>query len=336
MLPEPDAAGWAPGPHRISFLGYPRLRESLARAARGGRLGHAYLLAGPPAVGKRSAARYLAQALLCRAEPAERQPCGHCRSCRLLAEGGLADLHEIEPPLKVEAARSLQAELALAPVEGRWRVALLPEIELATPSAANSLLKTLEEPPAHALLLLTTAQGSAVLPTIRSRCQLLPLRPLPPDRVAELLVDRAGADPERAELLGRLSGGRVGWALRALRDERMLESRTRWLESLDALLAEGRLARYARAEALAKEPDDLPEGLSLWMSWWRDLLLLQHGLDRPLIHRDRLDGLRRAAERYDRGQVLSVLRALEDSLERLIANTNPRLTLEVLFTELPT
>ncbi|MCB0215015.1 MAG: DNA polymerase III subunit delta' [Caldilineae bacterium] len=334
MLTDPDSLA-VPGPHRIALHGYPRLVESFGRAARSGRVGHAYLLAGPPGVGKCQAARFFAQAILCGAEPAERRPCGHCRSCRLAAEDGLADLRRVDPPLKVEAVRALQSELALAPVEGGRRVALLPEIELASPSAANSLLKTLEEPPAQAILLLTSAQLSAVLPTIRSRCQVLQMSPIPTERVAQLLIEAHGLAPDRAELLGRLSGGRLGWALAALQDPSLLEARQLWLDGLGALLAEGRVARFERAEALAREAAELPVGLAIWMGWWRDLLLLLHGVEAPLINRDRLDGLRRAAGRYGVPEAMAVLRSIEEALRRLEANTNPRLTLEVLFLELP-
>jgi DNA polymerase-3 subunit delta' len=335
MFPDFVPGDFEPGPHRQALIGYPRLLEAIDRAAAGGRLAHAYLLAGPPAVGKRAAAMRFAQALLCPHLPAQERPCGHCRTCRLTLEVALPDLHWRDPPLKVDAARALQSELALAPVEGRLRVAILPEIELASPSAANSLLKTLEEPPGHAVLILTSAQQGEVLPTIRSRCQVLAMRPLTPLAVSDALQAEWDAGPEQAELLGRLSGGRLGWAASALRDESTLEGRQGWLDALAELLASGRSERFARAEALAKDSGELPVGLGMWLGWWRDLLLLHSGVDRALVNRDRLDGLRQAAGRYGLAETLAATNATDEAIRCLAANTNPRLTLEVLFSELP-
>jgi len=335
MFDDFDAAPDAVGPHKVTLGGYQRIAASLVRAAQTGVASQAYVIAGPPGVGKRTLARLFSQALLCPAEPAGRRPCGHCRTCRLVAIGALPDLHIAAPPLHIDAARGLHAELALAPVEGTHRVAIAPEIELASPGAANSLLKTLEEPPRHAVLLLTTARPGDLLPTIRSRCHWVPLRPLPAATVAEALIAAGDADAERAWLVARLSGGRLGWARRALAEAACLSDRATWLDHLARTLLADRAGRMALAGQLAQTGAAVPEGLAVWSGWWRDVLLVHHILDGPVINRDRLADLQAAAKRYRVEDVVHSLRAIEDTLRRLATNANPLLALEVLCLELP-
>jgi len=307
----------------------------LRRAVMTGRLGHAYLFTGPAGVGKGTLAQALAQAVLCTGDA---PPCGRCRACRLVAAGHHPDLHWLTPQdgsLKIEQVRGLERQLALTPVEGSRHVAVLEGMERATVGAANALLKTLEEPPPSVLLILLTEEADALLPTIVSRCQVLPLRPLPRATVEQALRERWGVEPDRAALLARLSGGRLGWAVRAVQDPSLLESRAARLEALQRLLAAGRVERFAYAEKLARDKEAARETLTLWAGWWRDLLLLVSGAEAPLTNVDYQEALRRWAERYDLVTVRRCLDALHQALHRLDQNANPRLTLEVLMLDLP-
>jgi DNA polymerase-3 subunit delta' len=324
-----------PGPHRIALFGYDPIAAALIRAAQRGVAGQAYLIAGPPGVGKRTLARLFAQALVCGAQPAESRPCGHCRACRLVAKGESPDLHLVPSPLRIEAARALGAQLALAPVEAAHRVAILPEIELASPGAANSLLKTIEEPPPQVVLVLTAAELAEVLPTIRSRCQLVPMRPLPVVSVADALIAGGALDEERARLVARLSGGRLGWAIGTLADASRLGARDTWLAHLQQALASDTAGRMTLAAKLSQLGDGIAEGLAVWSAWWRDLLLMLHGLDAPLVNRDRLPDLRAAAARYGVPDCVASLKAIEDTRRQLAANANAQLALEVLCLGLP-
>jgi DNA polymerase-3 subunit delta' len=289
-------------------------------------------------VGKTTLAQALAAALLCQNEAAT--PCGDCRACRLVTSGNHPDLHIVESEriggsLKIEQVRDLQRPLSLTPVEGRRRVAILCRFEEATISAANALLKTLEEPPAYVVLVVLATDADRLLPTIVSRCQQVALRPLPVATVEQALIKRWGAEAERAKLLAHLSGGRLGWAVRALKDGTTLQHRAQRLGDLDSLLSASTPERFRYAERLARDRAATQEVLDLWMGWWRDVLLLAAGANAPLTNIDRHSVLHNHARHFGIEQSTAMIKALRSAVDRLKRNANSRLTIEVLMLDLP-
>lgn len=319
----------------VPVVGHDGAVTALRLAAAAGTLPQALLIVGPPAVGKRTLARWLAQVLCCQAAPGTR-PCGQCRACRLVAEGHHPDVHldEERQPLRIEGARALQHALALAPSEAPNRVAVLGEIEAASPGAANSLLKTLEEPPPHAVIILTATDEDDVLPTIRSRCRTVRLRGTPPAVLAAALQDR-GEPPETARLVARLSGGRYGRALDLAAQPEALGTRNAWLDDLEQALAASRVERLDMAGRLARSGDDLRQGLLTWCGWWRDLLLVQHAVEQGVANVDRLPSLQRLADHLSPNQSVRALRACQATLRQIAARASSELALEVLLLALP-
>ncbi len=309
--------------------------ELLQRALATGQLSHAYLLSGPPQVGKTTLARACAQALLC---TAEEPPCGQCTACRKVQQSTHPDLLIVVPQranLLIDQVREVQRQAALSPMEARYKVFILRQIERATAPAANALLKTLEEPPPHVVLFLTLTQGEQTLPTVASRCQQLTLRPLPVAQVAQALQERWHVPLERAELLARLSQGRLGWAVMMLNDDTAWQQRAQRLDDLQDLSERNRVERMRYAERLSREKANAANVLHLWSSWWRDILLLQNGCREQVVNIDRLDLLQREARRYDGQQVRAFLEASAATARYLEQNVNPRLALELLLLRLP-
>lgn len=308
------------------------LRRSLA----GGQVAHAYLFSGPPQVGKTRLALELAQALNCAGpEP----PCGRCPSCLKIAQGSHPDVRLVEgagagKSLKIDQVRALQREAALAPYEGRYRVFILRQMDRASLEAANSLLKTLEEPPGHVVLELTAVHPESLPSTIVSRCQSLKLRPVAVRQIEAALADR-GVPPDRAQLLARLSGGRVGWALRAGQDEALLQQRQRHLDQLIRLLAADRVERLDFAWEASRDPTAARDMLEAWTAWWRDLLLLHSGSGQGLVNVDRRKELHSLAGQGTLSQAWTVLTALQAAAAQLEDNVNSRLALEGLVLKLP-
>lgn len=324
-----------------TLIGHEWAVAQLSKSMAHDRLRHAYLVTGPASVGKTTLVQTLAQALNCTgaAEPRLR-PCGECRTCRLIARGVHPDVPTIEAErvggrLKIEQIRELQSTLALRPVEARYRVPIILRFHEATPAAQDALLKTLEEPPDYVVLLLTAESTDSLLDTIISRCQPIVLRPLPLQQTAEALRARFGVPDDMADLLARLSGGRLGWAVRAAEDPDILTDRTKALDQLEKLLEADLITRFHYAEALAKDKPALQAMLPLWQTYWRDIALLASQSRVPVVNADRMQRLRFVAERAGAEAAGRALEAVCRTMDYLSRNVNTRLAAEVLMLDLP-
>ena len=308
----------------------------LRRAVATGRVAHAYLISGPPQIGKTRLALVLAQALQCmQPDP----PCGECASCLKIERSTHPDVRVVVGEgaggsLKIDQIRALQREAVLAPYEGRYRVLILRRMDLATLEAANSLLKILEEPPTHVVLVLTAEHAELLPPTVLSRCQRLDLRVGPLPAVERALHDK-GVPAPQAKLLARLSGGRVGWALQAAQDSKVLRERQQGLDQLVRLLSADRVERLDFAWKVSQDPAAGRALIQLWTTWWRDLLLLCGPGEDHLVNVDRGDELRRLAHQSPWQGVWPVVRALQAASAQLEANVNARLAWEGLLLALP-
>jgi len=317
-------------------IGHDQVVRLLQRELASGRISHAYLFTGPPQVGKTTLALVLAQALVCQGDA---PPCGQCLSCHKVQQGTHPDVRVVTGDdagtIKIDQIRALQRELSLSPYEAGRRVAVIVAMEGATEEASNCFLKTLEEPPGSAVLLLTAPEPDVLLPTIVSRCRQVSLRPVPAAQIEAALRTRWGVDAEQARLLARLSAGRPGWAVTALQDPTVLARRRQRLDKLLEMLEAGRLERLAYAEQLSRDTAALPEVLDLWLGWWRDVLLVHEGCEEAVVNQDFEKLLRREATRYDRKAILTTIKDIRETRKRLEERVNTRLALEVLLLHLP-
>ena len=331
-----------------STIGHDKAVNALQRSLQEGRLSHAYLLVGPGHVGKMTLALDLARAVNCLGE---QRPCGECNQCRRIADGLHADVHVLgvdsqtagDGPSRVAIGiaqvRDVQREASLKPYEGRFRVFIFDGAEHLSEEAANSLLKILEEPPEQVILVLLASDAGQLLPTIVSRCQQLETMPLPVALVARELETRFDTDGDEARRIAHLSGGRIGWAFQAAGHPDLLARRTERLAAFEEAVYGGLERRFSYAASLAPSfgasRDVARQEITLWLEWWRDVLVIKQGVPELVTDLSRMDTLRATAEALSSDQIAGAVRAVRDTSDYLERNVNLRLALEGLMLALP-
>jgi DNA polymerase III subunit delta' len=245
-----------------SIIGHSAALAALQRALHSERSPHAWLFAGPEGVGKAATAIEFAAALNCISEA---KPCGECRPCRdalsgrhpdveVVAPGGICDEpdhrdHPESRDLRICQIRRLDRLLTLTPYAGGRRVAIVDAADTMRAEAANAFLKTLEEPPGESVIVLLVEREERLPETVLSRCQKLRFRPVDKQTIREALLAE-NADPEAAASIAAAAAGKLGWALRTLKDSSLLEERTRWPRRALPLGARSRKSGAGRQGAL--------------------------------------------------------------------------------------
>jgi DNA polymerase-3 subunit delta' len=233
----------------------------------------------------------------------------------------------------------MQHVVSRAPYEARYRVIIIEPADALGREATAALLKTLEEPPPYVVIILITDREEMLLDTVRSRARRVAFGGAPAMLIERTLRTRWDVEPPRAAELARLSGGRLGWAVAALYDERMMQQREQALERAEALAAAPLAERFAFAGSLgggyAKDRAGAQATLEMWQEWWRDILLIAAKREDRAVHRDRLDRLRVLASQCDVAGAVRALRAITDARQELAENASPVLALEAMMLALP-
>jgi DNA polymerase-3 subunit delta' len=308
-------------------IGQDRAIAVLRRSISISRVAHAYLFSGIEGCGKRKTALAFVQAVFCGADEA----CGVCSSCRKVASGQHPDLHLLEPDgafIKIDQVRDLQKELSYRPFEAPKKACIIDGAEKLNLSSGNALLKTLEEPPGDALMILIAPERSAVLQTILSRCQALSFQPLSAEMIEGRLV-RDGFAAETARVSATLSGGSLRRGIEIATDG-VLEGRGNFLERIIALNLKEIAALFAAAEEFAADKEGLPGLLELLMSFLRDILIYR-STPGALANADLEQLIAREAARCSERRIMELIEQLVAMRRMLARNVNARLALEVFF-----
>jgi DNA polymerase-3 subunit delta' len=316
-----------------SLVGNERIKKLLRRAVARGRVGQGLIMAGPEGVGKRQFALALAEALNCE-RPVDGDACGVCLSCRKVAAREHPDVQVISPDgsfIKIGQMREMSREAQFRPFEGRRRVYIVDEADRMREEAANSILKTLEEPPASTAIVLVTSKPYALLETIRSRCQTLSFAPLTDGELESHLKAKYKRPPEQTRLLARLARGSIGRALEIDLGE-YAEKRRVMMELVEALaLTRDTVRMMNAAEYLGRklERAEFEFHLGVMMVILADLFHLKLG--RPahsLTNANIAERLGRIAEAVTLDQVMDWAEKIEQVLQSLNRNVNRQLAME--------
>lgn len=314
------------------IIGNRKSIEIIGRVLTSGRAAHAYLFSGPEGVGRKKTALAFVEALFCTGQ----EGCGTCPSCRKLAAGNHPDLHIIEPDgqfIKIDQVRDLQKELSYRPYEAPRKAAIIDGADRLHPAAGNALLKTIEEPPGSAILILLATSGEKVLPTIRSRCQQLLFNGIPQEEILSFLVGQ-GQTPETAKVAAALADGSISRAL-ALCNEELMADRAAIINAACHLTRNNMAALFGFGELFDKDRDKATQTLDLLLSFWRDMLLLQHG-SRQVVNSDLLLLLEKETTKRAGRRLLGEIEYLGHTRNALLRNANVRLAMDMLAMNLAT
>jgi DNA polymerase-3 subunit delta' len=327
------------------LIGNSRAANALSTEIAAGSNVHSYIFVGPERVGKATAARLLAQALNCTADD---RPCGECDACRRIADGkhadvqtmtiGLTDEGNVRKEISVEQIREMESLVALSPYQGRTRLVIIDPANAMSEEAQNAFLKTLEEPPAHAVFVLITADDDRLLETVRSRCRRIEFGLVAASDIDEALRAR-GISDEQSQVLSKLAGGRPGWAIEAAETPKMLERRDGALDDARDLAGMDLADRIDLAEkmsdAFKRDRARVDEQLEVWLGWWRDVMLHQSRAADGIANVDRASQVAEDAARFDPAEVKAFVEALRDTRQHLRGNVQSRIALDALMLSVP-
>lgn len=317
------------------IIGQEHIKEYLQNSISQKKISHAYIIQGERFSGKEFIAKVFAAVLQCEKQGTE--PCGECRSCKQVQTGNQPDIiyvgHEKPNSIGVEDVRGqINGDIAIRPYSSPYKIYIINEGEKLTPQAQNALLKTLEEPPAYAVILILTTNLEGLLPTILSRCVTFRMKPVQDELVKEYLKKELMIPDYKADICVAFARGNIGQAKQLATSEEFENIRNEAL-SLVKNIRNMELHEVMTAVKKIREYHiDINEYLDVLSIWYRDVLLFKATNDtNHLIFREEIQYIRKAADKSAYEGIENILNALESAKSRLRANVNFELVMELLF-----
>lgn len=325
-------ANWA------DVIGQSQLTNNLKNALKHRKVSHAYLIQGERLSGKKMTADIFSRALQCEAD--SDRPCNQCRSCRQAISGNHPDIvyvtHEKANTISVDNIRQqINGDIGIKPYSGAYKIYIMDEAEKMNAQAQNALLKTLEEPPAYAVILLLATRAEAMLPTILSRCVLLNMKAVPEDVIKRYLMEKVQVPDYRAGICAAFARGNVGRAAELAGNEVFDRMKSAALDMMKRVAGLEINQVAAEVKRITEEKFDTGDYLDLCFTWFRDVLLYKAcGDKRYIIFKEETAEIDKAAGRYSYEGIEQIIRSIERARSRLEANVNFDLTMELMFLEM--
>ena len=262
-------------------------------------------------------------------------PCGSCKSCKKIQAGNHPDIIQIKPGgqiISIAQVRDLCSTIAMKPYEAKTRIAILHDAQCLNPAAGNALLKILEEPPERTVLVLIANQTQDLLPTIVSRCQQLRFNPISREYLEKLLIDEHGLEADEAHAIATMAGGSLSRAI-TMHGENWMIRRNWVLEEMQELSSRSIGHLMALAERFSAEKEKIPELLEIIKAWLRDLVMAQFYPDK-ILNQELRQAIQKTSQDTKIDSLLSKIDLVQSTQNRLQANPNVRLLMEVMLMEL--
>lgn len=317
------------------ILGHEQIIAHLQNAIEEDKVSHAYIFNGPEASGKMMLAEAFAMALQCEGEG--KRPCLECRSCRQAADHNQPDIiyvsHEKPNTIGVDDIRTqINNDIDIKPYSSRYKVYIVDEAQKMNQQAQNALLKTIEEPPAYAIILLLTTNADSFLQTILSRCITLNLKAVKEDKIKEYLMKHYQIPDYQADICAAFSQGNVGKAIQLASSEEFGELKASVLQLMKRLEDIDLYEMAGAVKQIAEYKLSVNDYFDLMMIWFRDVLYLKATNDVDgLIFKDEVYDIKKQAAKRSYQGIETILEALEKAKIRLNANVNFDLVIELLL-----
>ncbi len=317
------------------ILGHEQIIEHLQNAIKMDKVSHAYILDGPDMSGKKMIAEAFAMTLQCEKKGTE--PCMECHSCKQALGKNQPDIiylqHEKPNTISVDDIRSqINNDIGVKPYSSPYKVYIVDEAEKMNIQAQNALLKTIEEPPAYAVIMLLTTNAETFLPTILSRCVRLNLKVVPDEKIKAYLMEHCEIPDYKADVCVAFAQGNVGKAIELASSEDFNEIKNAALQLIKRL---DDIELYEMTEAIKQIANyklQINDYFDLIMIWYRDVLLYKATADvNKLIFKEEVYDIKKEASRSSYGGIENILEALEKAKIRLNANVNFDLVIELLL-----
>lgn len=317
------------------IIGQEQIKEHLRNAISTGKVSHAYIINGERNSGKEFIARVFAMALQC--EKGEIEPCGECHSCKQALSRNHPDIiyvsHEKPGTIGVEDIRTqINADIAVKPYSSPHKIYIMNEGEQMTVQAQNALLKTLEEPPEYAVILILTTQVEALLPTILSRCVVLNMKPVSDVLVKKYLMEDLGVPDYKANICVAFARGNIGKAKLLASSEEFEKVKDEAI-TLVKYINDMEINEIVKAiKKISEYKFDVNDYLDILSVWYRDVLLFKATKDvNSLIFKEEIQQIMRMSDRSTYEGIETIVNALQQAKKRLDANVNFDLTMELLL-----
>lgn len=320
------------------IIGQEQIKEHLQNALSTGKISHAYIINGEKSSGKEFIAKIFAMALQCEKEGTE--PCNECRSCKQALSKNQPDIiyvsHEKPNTISVDDIRAqVNNDVAIKPYSSKYKVYIINEAEKMTPQAQNAILKTLEEPPAYAVILLLVSNMNSLLPTILSRCVTLNMKPVRDELIRKFLMEELQVPDYKANVCVGFARGNVGKAKLLASSEEFENIKAEALSLLKYIKDMEMQEIVAAIKKINEYKLEIQDYFDIIAIWYRDVLLFKATMDaNQLIFRDEVQTLRKIAARCSYEGIERVIQALSTAKKRMEANVNFDLLMELLLLEI--
>ncbi len=317
------------------IVGHEALIDQLQNAIQLKKVSHAYILLGEKGMGKHMLAGVFAKTLQC--EAGGKIPCNSCTSCRLKDSGNHPDIKMVvmtnKTRLGVDDIREqINTDIYVKPYQNPYKIYIIEEADKMTDQAQNALLKTMEEPPGYGVLILLAENLGRFLPTVLSRCVVLPMREVSLLKIKDFLIRTENLPQDQADRLASFARGNIGKARMLIHSVEFEEIRNDILRTFELMIEEKRFEVLEMAQKLAEYKEDTAMVTDILLTWIRDLLLLKEtGEEKWLIHKDQYKTLLKQSAVLSYNRLSEFLARLEEMQRNMRVNVSIQLSLETLF-----